>query len=146
MNHAVVIDANILFKLVIREDYSDQAQALYIETLSSGTPIYVPPHWAAELTHALYRLIRRRLISEEEGDQALGQFLQFPVQIMGVSELYERAFVFARTHTVSAYDSLYVVLAEMLNTELWTDDRRLLNSLEQAAPWVRWIGDYPLDG
>ena len=45
----------------------------------------------------------------------------------------------------SAYDSVYVVLADMLEAELWTDDRRLLNSVEGVAHAVRWVGDYPLD-
>ena len=136
MNHAVVIDANVLFKVVIREEFSERAQALYAATLSAGRPIFAPPHWAAELTQALYRLIRRRLITAEESDQALGQFLRFPIQTIGTPELYQRAFLFARTHTVSTYDSLYVVLAQMLDTELWTDDRRLINSVEGVAPWV----------
>ncbi|HZA22066.1 MAG TPA: type II toxin-antitoxin system VapC family toxin [Dehalococcoidia bacterium] len=140
----MVTDTNILFKVVIREEFSEHAQALYASTLTSSTPIVAPPHWAAELTQALYRLIRRRMISEEEGDQALSQFLQFPVQVIGVPELYQRAFLFARTYIISTYDSLYVMLAEMLETEFWTDDRRLINALAGAAPWVRWIGDYPL--
>jgi len=37
-----------------------------------------------------------------------------------------------------------VVLAQMLDTELWTDDRRLRNAVGSVAPWIRWIGDYPL--
>lgn len=35
-----------------------------------------------------------------------------------------------------------IVLAEMLEAKLWTDDRRLINSVGEATPWVRWIGDY----
>jgi len=142
MNHAVVMDANLLFKVLIREEFSERAQALYATTLSASTPILAPPHWAAELTHALYRLIRRRGITLKEADQALSRFLAFPVQVVAPPELYQRAFLFARTHTVNTYDSLYVVLAQMLDTELWTDDRRLLSSVRTVAPWVRWIGDY----
>ena len=44
----------------------------------------------------------------------------------------------------SDYDSLYVVLAQLLNVELWTADQRLLQMIGAAAPWVRFIGDYPL--
>lgn len=98
----------------------------------------------AELTHALYRLIRRRGITPEEADQALSQFLAFPIQTIATPELYQRAFLFARTRGVNTYDSLYVVLSQMLDTELWTDDRRLLHTLESTAPWVRWLGDYTM--
>ena len=43
----------------------------------------------------------------------------------------------------TTYDSLYVVLAALLQAESWTDDRRLLTNLGPNAPWVRWIGDCP---
>ena len=144
MNHAVVIDTNVLFKVVIREEFSERAQAFYADTLNASRPIFAPPHWIAELTHALYRLVRRRGITPEEADQALNQFLAFPIQVAATPELYQRAFLFSRTHIVSPYDSLYVILAQMINTELWTDDRRLINSVSGVAPWVRWIGDYAL--
>jgi len=130
--------------VLIREEFSDTAQALYTNILLASRPIFAPPYWAAELTHALYRLIRRRLITPAEADQALNQFLEFPVQVVATPELYRKAFIFARTHTVSTYDSLYLVLAQMLDTELWTDDRRLINATSDIAPWVRWIGDYSL--
>ena len=58
-------------------------------------------------------------------------------------ELYTRAALFSRTNGLhTTYDSLYVVLAQMLNANLWTDDRQLLRDVEPVAPWVRWIGDY----
>ena len=44
----------------------------------------------------------------------------------------------------SLYDSLYVVLAEVVNTELWTADQTLVRALGDSARWVRSIGDYPL--
>jgi predicted nucleic acid-binding protein len=144
MNHAVVIDASVLFKVLIREEFSDRSQALYANALHASRPVFAPPHWATEVTHGLYRLVRRRGITGEEADQALRQFLQFPVQVITAPELYYRALLFSRAHTVSTYDSLYVVLAQMLDTELWTDDRRLLSSVESIAPWVRWIGDFSL--
>ena len=103
MNHAVVIDTSVLFKVVIREEFSELAQSLYVDTLNASRPIFAPPHWTAELTHALYRLIRRRGITPEEADQALNQFLVFPIQLFATPELYQRAFLFSRTHTVSTY-------------------------------------------
>lgn len=49
-----------------------------------------------------------------------------------------------RAHRLTrTYDALYVVLAQLLGLELWTDDRALINTLAGAAPWVRWIGVYP---
>jgi predicted nucleic acid-binding protein len=144
MNHAVVVDASVLFKIVVREEYSDRAQALYADAFRVNQPIFAPPHWAAELTHALYRLVRRRGITPEEAHQAMAQFLRFPVQVIATPELCRDAFQFAMTYGVDTYDCFYVVLAQVLDAELWTDDRRLINLVGPVAPWVRWIGDYPM--
>ena len=71
-------------------------------------------------------------------------FLAYPIELVWVADLYEQAFRLAGRHRLpSVYDGLYVVLAQLLHTELWTADERLLTSLGTAAPWVRWIGDYP---
>jgi predicted nucleic acid-binding protein len=41
-----------------------------------------------------------------------------------------------------AYDAFYLALAERLQTEFWTADKRLANAAQQlGANWVRWIGE-----
>jgi len=94
-----------------------------------------------EVANALYRTENR--ITRHDAEAALNTFLAIPIQIVVSNELYARALAFALQAGLSSiYDSLYVVLAQSLNAELWTDDRRLLNSLAQTASWVRSIGDY----
>ena len=84
-------------------------------------------------------------MSDAEAEQALVRFLRFPIALLTPADLYQQAFAFARTHNLTnIYDSLYVVLAQTLGTELWTDDQALLRALGAAAPWVRSIRDYPL--
>ena len=147
MNHAVVIDASVAVKWVIYEDFTDQARMLYEHSVLAHRPILVPPHFAGEVVNVIYQRQRTReparRITEEESDNALSRFSRFLFEPLVIPGLYERAFVFARANRLTnVYDSLYVVLAEMLEAELWTDDRRLINSVGEAAPWVRWIGDY----
>jgi predicted nucleic acid-binding protein len=143
MNHAVVVDANIAFKVVIEEELSDTARTFFTENLRDGRPIIAPPHFHIEVTNALHQRVRRRNITQDEAEQALDQFLQLPVRIVSSPELYQRAFLLSRDHRIAAvYDSLYVVLAQELQTEFWTADERLINSISSVASWVRWIGDY----
>jgi predicted nucleic acid-binding protein len=41
-----------------------------------------------------------------------------------------------------AYDAFYLALAERLQAEFWTADRRLANGAQQlGVKWVRWIGE-----
>jgi predicted nucleic acid-binding protein len=149
MNHAVVVDASVALKWVLFEEGTSQARSLYQEALHAHQPLVVPPHFLSEVTSALYQRTRSREqarhLSEDEAHEALTSFFRFRVEPLQPADLYERAFLFARDHRLpSLYDSLYIVLAQMLAGTLWTADWRLFTTASKAAPWVAWIGDYPL--
>jgi len=141
----IVVDASVALKLVLAEEFTDRAQALLRDSLQARRPLVAPPHLHSEVINALYQRLRRRTITEDEANQAVTQFLRFPITLSAPADLYQQAFTFAGTAALpTIYDSLYVVLAQFLGAELWTDDRRLRTALGTTAPWVRWIGDYPL--
>ncbi|MBI2886667.1 MAG: type II toxin-antitoxin system VapC family toxin [Chloroflexi bacterium] len=145
----MVVDASVAVKWVLTtEELSDNAQALLEQNLRSHRPILAPAHLPSEVTSALYQCTRtrepRRHITEDEAQEALSRFLEYPIELITTPELYQRAFLFGRTHgLLNIYDILYVVAAQMANSELWTADRRLFDAIGPTAPWVRWIGDYP---
>jgi predicted nucleic acid-binding protein len=143
----IVVDASVGLKWVLFEEFTDQARALLADALHARRPLVVPPHFLSEATSALYQRTRTSNsathISEEEAKEALVRFSQFPLAIAAPNALYEQAFGFAREHRLpSLYDSLYVVLAKLLDGVLWTADQRLMNTAAPVAPWVRFIGDY----
>jgi predicted nucleic acid-binding protein len=144
LNH-VLVDASVAMKWVIEEELSDRAESLLEDTIRSGSTIVGPPHLAGEVANALYQrtLRSQHTLTRSEAEEALAAFLAIPIQMVTSEDLYIRSFTFAlQAGLPSLYDSMYVVLAQMLNAELWTDDRRLLRSVAQIASWVRWIGDY----
>jgi predicted nucleic acid-binding protein len=148
MNHAVVVDASVALKWVVFEEFTDHARALYHDALLDHRPILVPPHFPSEATSALYQRTRTRqparALTEDEAYEALTWLSRFPLAAAGSANLYERGFLFARDHRLpSLYDSLYVVLAQLLNAELWTADKRLHRAVARVAPWVRFISEYP---
>ena len=145
MNHATSVDASVAVKWLFQEQFSDRARALFERSVRERRPLVVPPHFRSEVSNATYQRLRRRNITEAEAEEAVARFLGFEVQSIASPELHPRALTFARLHGLMAvYDSLYVVLAQMVQAELWTDDRRLLAMVGAAVPWVRSIGDYPL--
>ena len=150
MNHAMVVDASVTVRRLLLEEFTDQARALFDHNLRDRRPIFAPPHLSSEVTNAIFQRLRRRReprfhITEAEADLALQTFLMLPIQLISPADLYQQAYSFAKTHDVSTiYDTLYVVLARILDTELWTGDSRLYNTVRAVAPWVRFIGDFPL--
>ncbi len=144
MMRAVVLDASVAVKLVIDEEYSAQAAALLRD--SAWDAIAGPPHLLTEVGNALYQRTRRKAgsISQPHAERGLSELLALDIALVSPPNLYTRAMEFANLHSLrNIYDSLYVVLAETLGAELWTADQVLLRSVSAAAPWVRWIGDYP---
>lgn len=151
MNQAQVLvaDASVAVKWVLNETHSDRADQLLADCAADNRAIAAPPHLYAEVTNALFQRPLRSdpavRISDAAARQALVEFLSIPIQLLSPAGLYDEAYDFGRTYTLrSIYDSLYVVLARQLGCELWTADGRLLDALGTAAPWVRFIGDYPL--
>jgi predicted nucleic acid-binding protein len=147
MNHAVVVDASVALKRVLAEEFTEQSRGLFAQSLQDRRPLVAPPLLPSEVGNALYQRLRTTLpgrrLTEAEADGALAAFLHLPITLLAPEELYQSAFAFAKTHRLpSVYDSVYVVLAKMLNAELWTADQRLLHVVSTSAPWVRWIGDY----
>lgn len=149
-NHAVVVDASVAVKWVLNEEFTSESRELLTHTLRERIPIIAPPHLRSEVANALYQRTRRRSkearIEDALAERALAEFLRFPIQVFGPTELYRRSFEFAKAHRLaSIYDALYITLAGMAQAHLWTDDRELLGDLGSSAPWVRWIGDYSGD-
>lgn len=148
MNHGVVVDASVAIKRVLAEEFTEESRALFAKSLEDRRSLVAPPLLPSEVGNALYQrlytTVASRRLTEAEADGALVAFLHLPITLLAPDDLYVRAFTFAKTHRLpSVYDSVYVVLARMLNTELWTADQRLRNAVSTSAPWVRFIGEYP---
>ena len=139
-----VVDASVGVKWLLLEDLTPHADALYRNSLRNGRLLYAPAVFPNEVTNAIYQWLRRGLTTNDKAQELVARFLGLTFVLRSPANLPQRAFTFARTHNLpSIYDSLYVVLAQDIGTELWTADQRLLYALGGAAPWVRWIGDDP---
>ena len=87
----------------------------------------------------------QRSITEDDALIALQDFQQYNIQRIPFRELQKQTFKLAYQHRRSAYDSAYLALAQSENLWLYTGDKKLANAVENAFPWVKWIGDYTLD-
>ncbi len=147
-NRPAVVDASVAVKWVVSEAFSDQANALLNRAANTRQPLLAPSLLPNEVTNAIYQRFRRGHLTASDADAAVAEaarLLRLGVVLRASTALPRQAYAFARTHRLTTvYDALYVVLAQRLNADLWTDDRRLLNVLGANIPWVRWIATYPL--
>lgn len=93
-------------------------------------------------------ILRQRMrasggLSLGEASTLLDDFLTVRFTIIDPAGLYHRALIIADTYGLpAAYDAHYVALAEWLECEFWTDDRKLVRRVERDLPFVRQIGDF----
>jgi predicted nucleic acid-binding protein len=144
----IILDASVAVKLVLDEEHREHAQALYEQAIRDGQPVLAPALLRAEVVNAIYRRRLRRTddaLTSDEAQAAVDSFLAIPITLSEPEGLFSAAYSLALTYELpTVYDAVYVSLAQMLDVELWTADRRLLNALAGRLPWVRWLGDYLL--
>jgi predicted nucleic acid-binding protein len=143
MNSLVCVDASILIKLVVEEEQSDRASALWDSWVDDGVEIVAPTLFSYEVTATLRKKVHRQLLALAEGKEAFAAALAVEMTLMAPSGLHERAWeLAARFNRPTAYDSHYLALAEMLGCEFWTADQRLFNAVRDELGWVRWLREY----
>jgi predicted nucleic acid-binding protein len=82
----------------------------------------------------------------QESRRALQLALAFGIEYLEPVDFYLRAFELAdRLERPVAYDTHYLALAEHLGCEFWTADERLVNAVQGALPWVKWLGQMSIE-
>ncbi len=124
----VCVDANILVKLVLFEEYSDLASTLWQAWEEQEVERIAPPFMPFEAVSAIRSNLTRKLISAQEADIAfhnLQSHLQ-AVRLQSPPDLLERAWETAKgLRQGQVFDAYYVALAQLLDCELWTVDEKL---------------------
>lgn len=139
-NKVVVIDASIAVKAILPNPLQGHCQIL-VQTFADIQPV-APTLWTYETTSAISKAVHFDQITENEGHQALEHLDALGVQLF-VPDLEQNRIAFGwtlRLKRASAYDSFYLALAEALECDLWTADKRLFNALTDAQlEWLHWI-------
>lgn len=143
MSSQICVDASVVLKLLLPEPDSDKAHALWALWIKEGVEVVAPCHLAFEVVSVLRNHVHRRAISAEAGQAAFDAFRGQEIVFVHPDGLDERAWELAQRYDrPTAYDAHYLALAETLGCDLWTADRRLINALRGALPWVKWLGDF----
>jgi predicted nucleic acid-binding protein len=91
--------------------------------------ILAPDLLRYEVTSAIYRKSFKNLISWEDSQAVLAQFLALDIIMLDPAPLPTRAAELARQFCRSnAYDAFCMALAEHLNCAFWTADERLYHT------------------
>ena len=122
----LVIDASVLFEVVAD---TPEAAAIGVRLLEDSD-LHAPHLVDAEVLSVVQRHHRVGRLDTTAATQAVSDLRAWPGRRWAHRELLGRAWDLR--HNITAYDALYVALAESLDATLFTLDQRLSN-----APGIR---------
>ena len=137
------VDASVALKLVLDEEDSDKAHALWTSWVIEEIDVIAPCHLAFKVTSVIRNHVYRGEISAEAGQLAFEAIHAQGIKLIHPDTLHERAWELAQQFDrPTAYDAYYLALGEIAGCDVWTADGRLYRAVEDALQWVRWLDDY----
>lgn len=113
MTQAFVADASVAIGWVHPAQSTTQTAAM-LEAIAGGATLEVPALWPLEVANALTVLVRRRKLTEDERQTALGWLvgLRTRVDHEGSTLAFSTLSELATRHQLSVYDATYLELAQ----------------------------------
>ncbi len=141
MSDRWVLDASVAGAYFFPEQWSDAANAFF----RSAPPLAAPDLIFAELASLAAKKVRRGEAPLRESVSAVTALRELLSDIEPCAGLAPRAFNLAAVHGFSAYDALYLALAEAEDTFVVTADARLVQRAQAVglSTLVRLLGESP---
>jgi predicted nucleic acid-binding protein len=116
----IVVDASALLEVLLR---TPSTEAVEKRLFATHETLHAPHLLDVEVAQVIRRYAAAREINQERGREALADLDAFPIR------RYPHGFLLSRVwelrNSLTAYDAVYVALAEALDAPLLTSDRRL---------------------
>jgi predicted nucleic acid-binding protein len=142
LNRPVCIDASVVLKLVVVEDDSAQAHALWQRLATSGSEPVAPALLLFECISALRKLVAREALRASAARVAIDRLLALPISFPAPDGLVDRTWqLAAHFRQPQAYDAFYLALADLLRIPFWTAEHRLYNVVHHELSWVHVLDE-----
>jgi len=123
----IVVDASVVVKWFVEEDFSKDADRIRYDYLNQLIDIAVPSLLRYEVLNAL----RYSYAFGEDELKEIGkvlddyQFLTIPL----IEEYLDETIRRALKHGITIYDASYIAIGDVRNCEVYTADNKLLNKV-----------------
>lgn len=124
----IVLDASAVVELVIG---TGTGKSVASRISDPSITLHAPSLVDVEVTQVVRRYVLTGAITAERGSAAIDALVAIDLARHGHTPLVPRAW--ALRHNLTAYDAMYVALAEALEAPLVTTDRRLAGSTGHRA-------------
>ena len=143
----VCIDASLAGAWLSWETHTLKANALRQEWQESGVEMVAPALFHVEVVSTIRKRVYLKLVPPNEGEEAFFIYLDMPVKIIDGPEITQTAWDLAKEYNLPVcYDMFYLAVAELMQCTFWTNDKKLVNSLNGKNRRVKYLGDYHTRG
>ena len=143
VNGAVVVDASLAVKWLVKEDDSDKAHAVLQSWVVQGTTRIAPYLMPFEVANALHRRVVRGELNVGDSTRMIARLLESSLELHQPPGLHVRALQLAsQPNQNAACDAHYLALAESVGCELWTADERFYRATRPGIDTMRSIGEF----
>jgi len=134
MTRAFVAAASVAIGWVHPAQATSETAAM-LDAVAEGAVLEVPASWPVEVANALAVLVRRRKLTEDDRQTALGWLRVLPLRVdHEMSSLaFSRLSELATAHHLSVYDAAYLELAQRRNLVLSCNDAPLRKAAVQCG-------------
>src|SRR5438093_1289492 len=131
------LDASIMLRRLLRDEPQEQVRALWDEWTRTRTELLAPPLFPAEVLSGLWQAVKRNRVTREEAGSLLREFLNLEIRLASSERLLPRVWELLQQYpTVRTYDLHYLALASLMQSPLWTADRRFFDLVHADWPDV----------
>ena len=124
----IVVDASIILELLLA---TPRAPAIEKRVFDTGETLHAPHLLDVEVAQVMRRYYRFEAVSQQRGEQALKDLADLPIERYPHTVFLPR--IWKLRDNVTAYDAVYIALAEALAAPLLTCDSKLANALGNRA-------------
>jgi len=143
MNGSVCIDASLALIWLLPAEQDETASILRRKWDEEGVEVVTAPLFHAEVTSVLRQQVYFKRLLPEEGEEAFSAYSKIGVKSADNPGIQEVAWELAKKFNLPrTYDMQYLAVAELIECELWTNDQRLINSLQGKVSRIKWVGEY----
>lgn len=125
----IVVDASALLEFLLQTPIGSRVEA---RLFRDGDELHAPHLVDVEVTQGLRRLVRSREVAADRAAEALADLVDLDLHRHGHLDLLTRAWTLR--DNITAYDAVYVALAEALGATVVTCDRPLAGAAGNRAP------------
>lgn len=124
----IVLDASAAIEWLFQSPAGNKIDR---KIFSASQSLHVPHLLDVEVAQVVRRFVRDKVITAQRGEEALEDLSDMPLRRYAHDFLIPR--VWELRATLTAYDAVYVALAEALDVPLLTCDRRIASASGHSA-------------